>query len=128
MLTGFVGGICKDCGTIQYPKQHICINPECRSIGSQTDYSLSDCGAVIASFTIDWLAYSPHPPLVYGMVQFKNGAKVMLEFTGFHPDEIEVGMNVKMVFRVKDIEKQRNFRNYYWKVAPLLNGIKKETV
>ena len=72
----------------------------------------------------DWLSYSPNPPLIFGMVQFENGAKFMAEFTGFDPSAVEVGMPVEMVFRVKEYEKERNFRHYFWKAAPKSNGMK----
>jgi uncharacterized OB-fold protein len=98
--------------------QHICVNPECRARDSQKDYSLADSRATVASFTVDRLAYSPNPPLLFGMIAFEEGAKFMMQFTGCNPEKVEVGMPMKMVFRIKQDEKERKLRSYFWKAAP----------
>jgi len=82
---------------------------------------LADSPAKIASYTVDWLAYSPNPPLIFGMVEFEEGAKFMMQMTGFAPDDVEVGLPVEMVFRIKNYDKARNFRTYFWKAAPRNN-------
>ncbi|MFH1091006.1 MAG: hypothetical protein V1742_05490 [Pseudomonadota bacterium] len=33
-------------------------------------------------------------------------------------DQMVAGMNMEMIFRVKQNDKQRNFRNYFWKATP----------
>jgi 3-hydroxy-3-methylglutaryl CoA synthase len=121
MFLALTGGKCKDCGTVQFPAAHICVNPDCRAIDSQAEYSLVDSAAKIASYTVDWLAYSPNPPLIFGMVEFEEGAKLMMQMTGFDPDDVEVGIPVKMVFRIKSVDKGHNFRTYFWKAAPQSN-------
>ena len=118
MLMSLTGGKCKACGTVQFPAGHICVNPDCRAIDSHEDYPLADSTANIASYTVDWLAYTPNPPMIFGMVEFEEGAKFMMEMTGFDPNEVEVGTPVKMVFRIKDYDKVRNFPTYFWKAAP----------
>ena len=118
MLMSLTGGKCKACGTVQFPAGHICVNPDCRAIDSHEDYPLADSTANIASYTVDWLAYTPNPPMIFGMVEFEEGAKFMMEMTGFDPNEVEVGTPVKMVFRIKDYDKVHNFPTYFWKAAP----------
>jgi len=122
MLMGLTGGKCKECGTVQFPPAHICVDPDCRAIDSQEDYRLADSTAKIASYTVDWLAYTPNPPLIFGMVEFEEGAKFMMQMTDFDPNEVEVGSPVKMVFRIKDYDKVRNFPTYFWKAAPKYNS------
>ena len=117
-ITSLMGGKCTRCGTVQFPMAHICLNPDCRAMESQEASPLADVPAKVASYTVDWLAFSLNPPHMFGMIEFENGAKFMMEFTGFNPKEVEVGMPVEMVFRVKEVEKERNFRTYFWKAGP----------
>jgi len=117
-FNGLIGGRCRECGTVQFPVTHICVNPECRATESQEDYTLADSRAKVASYTVDRLAYSPNPPLVFGMIEFEEGAKMMMQFANCDPEKIEVGMPMEMVFRIKQYEKDRNLRVYFWKAAP----------
>ena len=39
-------------------------------------------------------------------------------FTDVNPDDIAVGKALKMVFRIKDFDKTRGYRRYFWKAAP----------
>ena len=61
MLTGLVGGQCRDCGTPQYPKMDICVNPKCNHVDTQDDYEFADQTARIKTFTGDLLAVSDRP-------------------------------------------------------------------
>jgi hydroxymethylglutaryl-CoA synthase len=121
MLNSLFGGKCAKCGTIQFPKAHICVNPDCRAVDSMEDYSLAESKSKIASYTVDWLAYTPNPPLLFGMIEFEEGAKFMVQFAGCKPEEVEVGVSMEMVFRIKTDDKQLNFRNYFWKATPVVN-------
>lgn len=121
MFSALTGGKCQACGTVQFPAAHICVNPDCHAVDLQTDHPLCDSPAKIASYTVDRLAYSPNPPLIFGMVEFAEGAKFMMQMIGFDPDEVEVGMPVEMVFRIKNYDKACNFRTYFWKAAPQRN-------
>ncbi len=122
MLNSLFGGKCTKCNTIQFPKAHICVNPECRAVDSMEDYSLAGSKSKIASYTVDWLAYTPNPPLLFGMIEFEEGAKFMMQFTGCKPEEVEVGVPMEMVYRIKTDDKQLNFRNYFWKATPVVNN------
>lgn len=118
MLTGFLGGRCRTCGTLQFPKSGVCVNPNCHAIDSQDDHPFSDIPARILSWSADWLTYAVDPPAHYGMVQFEEGGRLMADFTDVDPDRIDVGMTMRMVFRIKDFDEQRGFRKYFWKAAP----------
>jgi 3-hydroxy-3-methylglutaryl CoA synthase len=122
MFNSLVGGKCTKCATIQFPKAHICVNPECRAVDSMEDYCLASSKCKIASYTVDWLAYTPNPPLLFGMIEFEEGAKFMTQFTGCKPEEVEVGVPMEMVFRIKTDDKQLNFKNYFWKATPVVNN------
>ena len=57
--------------------------------------------------------------MYFGMVQFEGGGRLMSDLTDIDPDgRLEVGMPMKMVFRVKDYDTHRGFRRYFWKATP----------
>ena len=118
MIYGLVGGKCKVCGTVQFPRSQVCV--KCGELDTQQPESLSGLVGRVKSYTEDWLAYTPLPPYIYGNVEYDGGANCMLEFTDFAPGAVQVGSAVRMVFRIKDFDTRRSFRRYFWKPAPLL--------
>ena len=121
MLLGFIGGRCRACGTPQYPASGACVNPDCGATGPQDRYPFADRSAQLNSYTSDRLTYSPDPPAYYGMVQFEGGGRAMIDFTDVDPGAtLEVGVPMRMVFRVKDYDPMRGFRRYFWKAMPVL--------
>ncbi|MGI9229223.1 MAG: zinc ribbon domain-containing protein [Gammaproteobacteria bacterium] len=115
-ITGFIGGRCTSCGMLQFPKTPVCVR--CDETDTQAPESLAELTGKVKSFTEDWLAYTPCPPLIYGNVTFPDGANVMMEFTDFSIGELAVNQTVRMAFRIKDFDNKRNFRRYFWKPAP----------
>jgi NAD(P)-dependent dehydrogenase (short-subunit alcohol dehydrogenase family)/uncharacterized OB-fold protein/putative sterol carrier protein len=118
MITGLVGGICRDCGTPQYPKMDICVNPACDHVHTQDDYEFADQPAKVMTFTGDLLAVSVDPPAIYGMIQFERGGRFMADFTDCDLSDVKVGMPVKMSFRRKMTDNERGFTGYFWKAVP----------
>jgi hydroxymethylglutaryl-CoA synthase len=118
MLFGLVGGRCRICGTMQFPKSRICVNPNCNAVNSQDDQSFADFPAKVLSWSADYLTYTPDPPAHYGMVQFEPGGRLMADFTDVDVGKVDVGMPMRMVFRIKERDPQRGFVRYFWKAAP----------
>ena len=118
MLLGLVGGRCRQCGTLQFPKSNICVNPNCNAIGTQENQPFADLSARVMSYTADQLTYSPDPPQFYGMVTFEEGGRMMADFTDVAGAKVEVGMPMRMVFRIKEFDTARGFSRYFWKAAP----------
>ena len=119
MLLGMIGGRCRDCGTPQYPKTGVCANPECDGVDSQDDYPFAELAARLNSYTADRLTYCPDPPAYYGMVQFDEGGRAMIDFTDIDPGtDLQVGQPMRMMFRVKEYDTMRGFRRYFWKATP----------
>lgn len=118
VITGFTGGRCRACGTVQFPLSRVCVNPDCRRTDTQEPHRLADGAGRVKTFTEDWLAYCPRPPLVYGNVAFEDGGNAFMEFTDFEPGEARVGRPVRFAFRLKDVDRTRGFRRYFWKAAP----------
>lgn len=82
---------------------------------------MREAPAYVKSFTEDWLAYNPIPPLIYGNVQFANGANIIMEYTDCQPGVLKTQRPLKMVFRIKDVDKARSFKRYCWE-ATLTHG------
>ncbi len=119
MVTGFKGGRCEACGTIQFPRAAMCVNPECRAMDTQTSISLSGMTGQVKSFTEDWLAATPNPPLQYGNIELEGGAVIMMEITDCEPGTLKVGTVVEMRFRIKSVDERRGFTRYFWKPSPV---------
>lgn len=118
-LTAFVGGKCGRCGTVQFPRARACVNPNCRAFDTQEPWRLADCAGTIASFTEDWQAFTPDPPLRYGNVRLEGGGNVLMELCDVGDAALAVGTRLRMEFRVKDLDPRRDFRRYFWKAAPV---------
>lgn len=122
MLLGLVGGHCSACGTRQFPKARVCVNPDCNAWDSQEDVRLADDPARVVTWTADHLTYCPSPPAHYGLVQFEAGGRLLATYADVEPGDLSVGAPLRMVCRVKDYDPRRNFRRYFWKAALVRGG------
>lgn len=122
MLTGLVGGRCRSCGTAQFPAGIVCVNPACNGWHSQDDWRFADDTARVVTWTADHLTYCPSPPACYGLIQFDQGGRMLVAYADAEPGDLAVGAPVRMVFRVKDYDRRRDFRRYFWKAVPLRTG------
>lgn len=116
-LASFVGGKCTDCGSVQFPQLGKCI--DCGSMEPTTPHNLSNEAASVASYTGDWLQYSPAPPLYFGLVNFKSGVRLLMEYVDVDPDNLKVGAPLRMVYRIKSIDNDRHNSRYFWKAVPM---------
>lgn len=73
----------------------------------------SDVQGTITTFTIDRLAYSPSPPVVFAVVDFDNGERQAVEMTDVDVEEVVVGARVEMTFR--RLFTADGIHNYFWK-------------
>lgn len=129
MLLGLVGGKCRQCGTAQFPRQEICVNPECGAAGSQEDYEFVGKTAKIKTYTGDMLAASLEPPHKYGLIEFAGGGRFLADFTDCDLEELRVGLPVEMVFRMRSSDPRRGFKQYFWKAKPVPGGgLEEETL
>ncbi len=117
-VLGLVGGKCTACGTPQFPRLRMCVNPACQEIDTQEDYEFSDVPVTIKSYTGDMLAVSVEPPAIYGLVQFEGGGRTLVDFTDCELSEVKVGQTAKMSFRRKYFDESRKFPGYFWKAVP----------
>jgi uncharacterized OB-fold protein len=118
MLLGLTGGKCRVCGTAQFPRTRICVNPNCKAVDSQDPYGFSERPGSVLSWSADFLTYSMDPPNHYGMVTFAEGGRLMADITDVDQGQVDSGMAVRMAFRIKDFDERRGFRRYFWKAVP----------
>lgn len=116
-VDAFVGGRCSRCGTVQFPLSRVCVNPSCRATDTQEPHRLADSTGRVKTFTEDWQAFAPRPPYVYGNVEFAEGGNLLMEFTDVEPGELAVGDPVRFEYRIKDEDRARGFRRYFWKAT-----------
>jgi len=106
---GFVGSQADD-GTVHLPP------------APQDDQVRPMAGATgtIATFTVDKLAYSPSPPVVFAVVDFDGGGRLPVELTDVTPAEVRIGGRVEMTFR--KLFTADGIHNYFWKARPVRTG------
>lgn len=117
-MAAFIAGRCAKCGQVQFPRAGVCVNAACDHLGEQAPVSLLGDSADIVSFTADWLSFKGAPPFCFGLVQFRSGARVLMEFSDFAADQLRVGAAVRPVYRRKEVDTLRHYHSYFWKAAP----------
>lgn len=119
MLMGLVGGRCKETGVVQFPRSRISVNPNNHTVDTQEPYKFAERKAKILSWSADFLSFGMNPPNHYGMVVFDEGGRIMMDFTDVEQGSVDSGMEVRLVFRLKDVDEKRGFRRYFWKAVPV---------
>jgi len=107
---GFTGSVAPD-ETVQLPPSPLDegLRPMAEAVGT------------IAAFTVDRLAYSPSPPVIFAVVDFDGGGRLPVELTDADEKEIAVGMKVEMTFR--RLSTADGIHNYFWKAQPIREGL-----
>ncbi len=112
------GGKCLVCGTPQFPRETVCINPACGSVSNMEDYCFSDKTGRLFTYTADHLTYSEDPPALYGIVDFDGGGRYWFDIADCTLESLSVNQAVRMTFRRKYKDKQRGLIGYFWKAMP----------
>ncbi len=115
---GFVGSKEHDTGVVHLPPARVSRG------GAHTDemepVGLADVRGTVVTFTVDRMAYSPSPPVVFAVVDFDGGGRLPLELTDADADEIEIGQRVEMTFR--RLFTADGIVNYFWKGRLVRDG------
>lgn len=112
------GGRCRACGTPQFPRERICINPRCGEVDMMDRYVFSDKTGHLFTYTADHLTYSEDPPSLYGIVDFEGGGRYWFDLTDCRLESLKVGQPVQMTFRRKYRDEARSLYGYFWKATP----------
>jgi 3-oxoacyl-[acyl-carrier-protein] synthase III/uncharacterized OB-fold protein len=87
------------------------------SAHDDTARPMADATGTIVTYTIDRLAYSPSPPVVFAVVDFDGGGRLPVELTDVDPGEVAIGGRVEMTFR--KLFTADGIHNYFWKARPV---------
>ena len=78
---------------------------------------LAEQGGTVTTFTVDTLAYSQSPPVVFAVVDFDDGERLPVELTDVAAADVAIGLRVEMTFR--RLFTADGIANYFWKARPL---------
>jgi hydroxymethylglutaryl-CoA synthase len=116
---GFNASQCRNCGFRHLPPTRVCLR--CKSVDQMEPERLADVEGTVATFTIDYLAFSLSPPTVGVVVDFDGGGRFRCELTDCDPDAVDIGMRVQMTFR--RFYTADGIHNYFWKARPLSDTV-----
>ena len=122
MILGLVGGRCTKTGVIQFPMSRISVNPNDPAVDTQEPYKFAELKGKVLSWSGDYLSFGVSPPNHYGMIVFEEGGRIMMDITDVAPGDVETGMDMRMMFRIKDVDATRGFTRYFWKAVPARNS------
>jgi 3-hydroxy-3-methylglutaryl CoA synthase len=114
---------------VEPPRRPEPARPSASAAGRSTDWKfgltsaagvLADQRGTVTTFTVDKLAYSPSPPVVFAVVDFDDGERLPIELTDVDADDVAVGMRVEMTFR--RLWTADGIANYFWKARPVREG------
>ena len=78
---------------------------------------MADVQGTIVTFTVDRLAFSPSPPVVFAVVDFDGGGRLPVELTDVDAGSVAIGDRVEMTFR--RLFTVDGIHNYFWKARPV---------
>jgi hydroxymethylglutaryl-CoA synthase len=114
---------------VEPPRRPEPARPSASAAGRSTEWKfglesaagvLADQLGTVTTFTVDKLAYSPSPPVVFAVVDFDDGTRLPVELTDVDADEVAIGMRVEMTFR--RLFTADGIANYFWKARPVRAG------
>ncbi len=112
---GFVGSKDRETGAVHLPPARVSF--EGGNVDDMEPLPMADATGTIQTFTIDRLAYSPSPPVIFAVVDFDGGGRLPVEICDTTPDQIAVGDRVEMTFR--RLNQSDGISNYFWKGRPI---------
>ena len=111
----FVGSRDESTGALHLPPARV--SREGGAVDEMEPAPMSDVAGTVATFTIDRIAYSPSPPIVFAVVDFDGGGRLPIELTDVEADDLTIGDRVEMTFR--RLFSADSIHNYFWKARPI---------
>jgi hydroxymethylglutaryl-CoA synthase len=78
---------------------------------------MSDATGTVVTFTVDRLAWSQSPPIVFAVVDFDGGGRLPVELCDLDADSLKIGDRVELTFR--RLFTAEGIHNYFWKARPV---------
>ena len=85
---GFVGSKDRSSGAVHMPPSRVSMAGG--AVDDMEPVPMSDAVGTVVTYTVDRLAYSPSPPIVFAIVDFDGGGRFPVELTDTDADEVRV--------------------------------------
>jgi uncharacterized OB-fold protein len=115
---GFEGSKDRASGALHLPPSRVSMAGG--AVDDMEPVAMADATGTVVTSTIDRLAYSPSPPIVFAIVDFDGGGRYPVELTDVDADEIKAGSRVEMTFR--RLFSVDGIHDYFWKARPARTG------
>ncbi|MBI4295440.1 MAG: OB-fold domain-containing protein [Chloroflexi bacterium] len=106
---------CQSCGYPQFPRQRVCTR--CHTKDQFEPVRFSDKGAILFTYSFDYLGPTLEPPLVISVINFDGGGRMVAEMTDRDLKQVKINMPLEMTFR--RLHTVDGIHNYYWKCMPV---------
>jgi 3-hydroxy-3-methylglutaryl CoA synthase len=105
------GRRCKRCKLVQFLRDiHVC--PGCYAQDEFEPIKLSKKGTLF-TFNHEYYYPSPDTPTTMALVDFPEGARILMQMTDTDIEQVKIGMPVELTFR--KYHDGNYFHNYFWK-------------
>jgi len=111
---GFVGSRDRTSGALHMPPARVSMKGG--AVDDMEPAAMADLIGTVVTFTVDRLAYSPSPPIVFAVVDFEGGGRFPLELTDVDAEAVHIGDRVEMTFR--RLFSADGIHDYFWKGRP----------
>ena len=120
---GLVASRDRSSGALHMPPSRV--SYEGGAVDDMDPVPMADAIGTIVTFTVDRLAYSPSPPIVFAVVDFDaaeggepgSGGRMPIELTDVDAADVAIGQRVELTFR--RLNRSDGIQNYFWKAKPL---------
>ena len=116
-----VGTRCGDCGRYSYPPKPAC--PYCGSRNVE-EVELPRRGRLV-SYTVIYSVpegFKKQAPIIMGLIELENGARVVAPLTDVQPHEVKTGMKLEAVLRRVQTDGEYGMIYYALKFRPPIQG------
>ncbi len=121
-ILGLVAGRSEVTGLVHFPPSRLSLTEGAGTeagADTQRPHKLAERRARVLSWSAEFLSFHRSPPHTYGQVDFDGGGRILMEFTDVSKGDIDVGTEVEMAFRIKDVDDRRGYTRYFWKATPV---------
>ncbi|MGH9092280.1 MAG: OB-fold domain-containing protein, partial [Acidimicrobiales bacterium] len=108
---GFVGSRDRSSGAVHLPPSRVSMKGG--AVDDMDPFPMADAQGTVVTFTVDRMAYSPSPPVVFAVVDFDGGGRFPVELTDVDADTLAIGDRVEMTFR--RLYTADGIHDYFWK-------------
>jgi 3-hydroxy-3-methylglutaryl CoA synthase/uncharacterized OB-fold protein len=112
---GFVGSRDRSSGAVHMPPARVSMTGG--AVDDMEPAAMADLVGTVVTFTVDRLAYSPSPPIVFAVVDFEGGGRFPVELTDVDADAVHIGDRLEMTFR--RLYSADGIHDYFWKARPV---------